>query len=168
MELTGETSTMEKVIIAAVSENGVIGKNGDIPWDIPEDMEHFKETTMGHPVIMGRKTYQSFPESVRPLPGRTNIVLTRSDFQPEDESVKIANSLKEAYEIANELDEKAFIIGGSSVYEGALKDADRMILTEVHSEVDGDTYFPEWKEEAWKETEREKNSDFSFVEYDRR
>lgn len=156
---------MEKIIIAAVSENNAIGKDGDIPWDIPEDMKHFKETTMGNPVIMGRKTYQSFPEPVRPLPGRTNIVLTRSDFQPEDESVKVANSLSEAYEIAEETSEKAFIIGGASVYEEALKDADKMILTEVHREVDGDTFFPDWNGEAWREKEREERDGFDFVKY---
>lgn len=156
---------MEKIIIAAVSENGVIGKNGEIPWDISEDMKHFKETTTGHPVIMGRKTYQSFPKSFRPLPDRTNIVLTRSDFDPEDESVKIVNSLSEAYEKAEKIDEKAFVIGGSSVYEEALKDADRMILTEVHREVDGDTFFPEWNNSSWKEVERDERDGFDFVEY---
>lgn len=160
--------TMEKVIIAAVAENRAIGKNGDIPWDISEDMKHFKETTMGNPVIMGRKTYQSFPESVRPLPGRTNIVLTRSGFEPEDESVKVANSLDEAYEIAEEYGDKAFIIGGASIYEESLKAADRMILTEVHREVDGDTFFPEWDENAWEEIERDDRSEFSFVEYCRK
>ena len=156
---------MEKIIIAAVSENNAIGKNGDIPWDLPEDMKHFKEKTMDHPVVMGRKTYQSFPESVRPLPERTNIVLTRSGFEPEDESVKIANSLEEAYELAEEFSEKAFIIGGASIYEEALKDADRMILTEVHREVDGDTFFPEWNKEAWREKEREERKGFDFVKY---
>lgn len=156
---------MEKIIIAAVSENGAIGKNGEIPWNIPEDMKHFKETTMGNPVIMGRKTYQSFPKNVRPLPGRTNIVLTRSGFNPEDESVKVANSLEEAYGIADEISDKAFIIGGSTVYKKALKDADKMILTEVHREVNGDTFFPDWNEESWTETDREDHNGFSFVTY---
>jgi dihydrofolate reductase len=158
---------MEKIIIAALSENNVIGKNGDIPWDIPEDMKHFKETTKGNPVIMGRKTYQSFPQSVRPLPGRTNIVLTRSGFEPEDESVKIANSLEEAYEIAEKLSEKAFVIGGASIYEEALDDADKMVLTEVHREVNGDTFFPEWNEEAWKEVKRDEREGFDFVKFEK-
>ncbi|MFB6175133.1 MAG: dihydrofolate reductase [Candidatus Nanohalobium sp.] len=159
---------MEKIIIAAVSENNAIGKNGDIPWNIPEDMKHFKETTMGHPIIMGRKTYQSFPDPVRPLPGRTNIVLTRSDFRPEDESVKTANSLEEAYNKAEELDNKAFIIGGATIYKEALEDADKMILTEVHREIDGDTFFPNWDEDNWEETKREERDDFDFVEYTRK
>lgn len=158
---------MEKVIIAAVAENGVIGKEGDIPWDIPEDMKHFKQKTMGHPVLMGRKTYQSFPDQYRPLPGRTNIVLTRSGFEPENESVKIVNSLDEAYSIAEDLDEKAFVIGGSSVYEAALKDADKMILTEVHRAVDGDTFFPDWNDEAWNKVDRDERDGFAFVEYRR-
>ena len=158
---------MKKIIIAALAENRVIGKNGDIPWDLPEDMKHFKEKTMGHPVIMGRKTFQSFPESVRPLPGRTNIVLTRSGFEPEDESVKVMNSLEEAYELAEEFAEKAFVIGGSSVYEQALETADRMVLTEVQRKVDGDTFFPEWDREAWKEIERSERDGFDFVEYER-
>lgn len=156
---------MEKIIIAAIAENKAIGKNGDLPWHIPEDMKHFKNTTTGHPVIMGRKTYQSFPENVRPLPNRTNIVLTRSNFEPEDDSVKIANSLEKAYRQAEKLDEKAFIIGGASVYRQAIKDADKMILTEVHKEVDGDTFFPEWDKNQWEETDKEKKDGFDFVTY---
>jgi len=156
---------MEKIIIAAIAENKAIGKNGDLPWHIPEDMKHFKNTTTGHPVIMGRKTYQSFPENVKPLPNRTNIVLTRSNFEPEDESVKKANSLEKAYRQAEKLDEKAFIIGGASVYRQAIKDADKMILTEVHKEVDGDTFFPEWDKNQWEETDREKKDGFDFVTY---
>ncbi|PSH00497.1 MAG: dihydrofolate reductase [Nanohaloarchaea archaeon SW_7_46_7] len=158
---------MKKIIIAAVSENRAIGKNGEIPWDIPEDMKHFKQTTMNHPVIMGRKTYQSFPKNVRPLPGRTNIVLTRSGFRPENESVKTANSLEEAYQIANQINDKAFVIGGASVYKKALENADEMILTEVHRKVDGDTFFPEWDKERWKETERDERDGYAFVRYER-
>jgi len=156
---------MEKILIAAVSENSVIGKDGDVPWKIPEDMKHFKQKTMDHPVIMGRKTYQSLPEDYRPLPGRTNIVLTRSGFEADDESAEIVNSLGEAYEEAGKLDDKAFVIGGGSVYEAALEDADRMILTEVHREVDGDTFFPEWDEEVWEEVSREEHDGFDCVEY---
>lgn len=158
---------MEKILIAAVAENRTIGKNGDVPWHIPEDMKHFKNKTMSHPVIMGRKTYQSLPENYRPLEGRKNIVLTRSGFEPEYESVKIVNSLEEAYREARKKDERCYVIGGSSVYKAALEKADRMILTEVHREVEGDTFFPEWDEENWKETEREDHEDFSFVEYER-
>lgn len=159
---------MEKVIVAAVAENGVIGKDGDIPWHLPEDLKHFKQLTTGHPVIMGRKTFESLPESHRPLPDRTNVVLSRSGFDHSDESVKSANSLVEAYEISGELDEVAYVIGGASVYEQALEDADRMVLTEVHEEYDGDTYFPEWSEESWEEIERDCRDGFDFVEYRRK
>lgn len=156
---------MEKVIIAAMDENRVIGKDNDIPWHFPEDLEHFKNTTMGFPVVMGRSTYESLPESFRPLPGRTNIVLTRSSFET-DESVKIANSLGEAWSLAEETGkEKVFIIGGASIYRQTLDKADRMILTEVHGEYEGDTYFPEFQD-SWKEVEREDHGEISFVEYE--
>ncbi|QKQ98622.1 dihydrofolate reductase [Candidatus Nanohaloarchaea archaeon] len=156
---------MERIIIAAVAENNVIGKDGEIPWHIPEDLKHFKEKTTGHPVIMGRKTFESLPEDYRPLPSRTNIVLTKSGIDRED--IRVAESLEEAYSIAEEIDDKAFIIGGASVYKQALPDADRMVLTEVHREVDGDTYFPEFDEEKWREIEREEHEGFDFVTYSR-
>ncbi|WP_414836833.1 dihydrofolate reductase [Candidatus Nanohalococcus occultus] len=156
---------MKKVIIAAVSENRAIGKDGEIPWQIPEDLKHFKEKTTGHPVIMGRKTFESLPESHRPLPGRTNIVLSRSGFDHTKESVRSANSLDEAYRIADELAEKAFVIGGASVYRQALKDADRMILTEIHERYEGDTFFPEFEDGNWREVRRDEREGFDFVKY---
>ncbi|MFB6146049.1 MAG: dihydrofolate reductase [Candidatus Nanohaloarchaea archaeon] len=155
---------MEKVIIAAMDENRVIGKDNDIPWHFPEDLKHFKETTMGHTVLMGRSTYESLPDSFRPLPGRKNIVLTRSGFQPEDESVHVANSLEEAYRTAEEIGEKLFIIGGASIYGQTLEDVDKMIITEVHDSFEGYTYFPEFRED-WNEVEREDREELSFVVY---
>lgn len=155
---------MEKIIIAAVAENGVIGRDDDVPWHYPEDLEHFKEKTMGHPVLMGRKTYFSLPEKYRPLPGRKNIVLSRSNPQLS-ESVELANSLDEAWETAEEYDNKVFIIGGAGIYKQALEEADKMILTEVHDEYEGDTYFPEWNEENWEEVKRDEREELSFVEY---
>lgn len=157
---------MQKIIIAAVAENGVIGKDGDIPWHIPEDLKQFREETIGNPVVMGKNTFYSLPEDYRPLEGRTNIVLTRSGL--DNESARVANSLEEAWEIAKETgNDKVYIIGGTSVYEQTLEDADKMVLTEVHEEYDGDTFFPEWKDENWKEVEREDHDDYSFVEYRR-
>jgi dihydrofolate reductase len=156
---------MEKIIIAAVAENGAIGKDGDIPWHIPEDLEHFKQKTTGHPVIMGRKTYESLPENFRPLPDRTNIVLTRSDM--DKEGIRVAGSMEKAYSIAEELDDRAFIIGGASVYKQALPDANKMEITEVKKEVDGDTFFPEFDREEWNEERREEHEDFDFVTYTR-
>jgi dihydrofolate reductase len=158
---------MKKIIIAAVAENRVIGKDGDIPWHFPEDLKHFKQKTTGHSVIMGRKTYFSLPEAYRPLPNRKNIVLSRSN--PDlPESVKLANSLDEAWELAREFGEKAFVIGGAGIYSQTLEEADKMILTEVHKEYDGDTYFPEWNRENWEDVKREDRNEFSFVEYVRK
>lgn len=157
---------MNKIIIAALAENGVIGKDGDIPWHHPKDLKHFKQLTTGNPVIMGRKTYESLPENYQPLPNRTNIVLTNSDFEA-DESVEVANSLEEAYNIAKSLSENAFIIGGASVYKQALDTADKLVLTEIHESYEGDTYFPEINDENWKETKREDEEELSFVTYQR-
>jgi dihydrofolate reductase len=155
---------MEKIIIAAVAENGVIGKDGDIPWHYSEDLKHFKQKTTNHSVIMGRKTYFSLPEDFRPLPDRKNIVLSRSN--PElPESVNLANSLEESWEIAENHSGKAFIIGGAGVYEQAMKESDKMILTRIHEEYEGDTYFPEWNKENWEEIERDDREELSFVEY---
>ena len=155
---------MQKIIIAAVAENDVIGKDGDIPWHYSEDMKHFKQKTTGHSVIMGRKTYFSLPEDFRPLPNRKNIVLSRSE--PElPESVELANSLDEAWEKAEEYSNKAFIIGGAGVYKQAMQEADRMILTEVHEEYEGDTFFPEWSKDDWEELKRDDREELSFVEY---
>lgn len=157
---------MEKIIIAAVSENRVIGKDGDIPWHIPEDLKHFREVTTGNPVIMGKTTFYSLPKEFRPLEDRTNIVLTRSGL--ENESVKEANSLEEAWKTAEKTgSDKVFIIGGASVYEQTLDEADRMIITKINREYDGDTFFPEWDRENWEEVEREDHEKFSFIEYKR-
>ena len=156
---------MKKIIIAAIAENGAIGKDGEIPWHIPEDLKHFKQKTTGHPVIMGRKTFESLPENYRPLPDRTNIVLTRSNM--EKEGIRVARSMDEAYSIAKEIDDEVFIIGGASVYEQALPEADRMTLTEVKKEVDGDTFFPDFNREKWCEEKREEHEGFDFVTYTR-
>lgn len=157
---------MEKIMIAAVSENGVIGKNGDIPWHYPEDLEHFREKTTGHSVIMGRKTYFSLPEDFRPLPDRKNIVLSRSNPDLPEE-VEIAQSLEQAWKKAQVHSDKAFIIGGANVYEQSLDEADKMILTRIHEEYDGDTYFPEWDEENWEKVKEEEREEISFIEYRR-
>jgi dihydrofolate reductase len=156
---------MEKIIIAAVAENGVIGKDGEIPWHIPEDLQHFKGKTTGHTVVMGRKTFESLPDSFKPLPDRQNIVLTRSEFSPENESVTVANSLDGAWNKAS--NEKVFVIGGAGVYEQTLEEADKMILTEIHEEYAGDTFFPNFSEENWIEKERREKDGFDFVTYEK-
>lgn len=154
---------MEKIIIVAFDDEKAIGKNGEIPWHHSEDLKHFREKTTGHCVLMGRKTYESLPEDFRPLPDRENIVLTRSDFRPKDESVKVANSLEEAYSKAD--CEKFFIAGGASIYDQTLDDADKMIVTEIPGTHDGDTFFPEWRSENWREVSRKENDELKFVEY---
>lgn len=159
---------MEKIIIAAVSENNVIGKDGDIPWDIPEDMTHFKKKTTGNTVIMGRKTYESLPDSFRPLPGRRNIVLTRSGLENKPKDVIEASSLKDAWNSAEKFSEKAFLIGGESVYRKGLSKVDKLEITRVHDEYDGDTYFPEINSEEWMIEEKDERDGFSFVTYSKR
>jgi dihydrofolate reductase len=153
---------MKKIIIAALDEENVIGKNGEIPWHYPEDLKYFKEKTTDNSVLMGRKTYESLPEDFRPLPDRENIVLTRSD--PDlSESVKIANSLEEAYEAAES--QTLFIAGGASVYNQALDDADKMVLTRIPEKHEGDTFFPEWEDENWELQSSRKDGELVFKEF---
>ena len=143
--------TSPVAFVVALSDNGVIGKNGDLPWHIPEDLKHFKAVTMGKPIIMGRKTYLSIG---KPLPGRTNIVLTRQeDFKAD--GVQVVHSFDDALSAARaENPEEIMVIGGAQVYEEALSRADRLYLTYVHKEVEGDTYFPSFNEDEWQERER--------------
>ena len=147
---------MKVSLIVAVAENGVIGKDNDLIWHLPKDMRFFKETTMGHHVIMGRKNFESIPERFRPLPNRTNVVITRqSDYQAE--GCLVVNSLENALEVAqNNSDKEPFIIGGGQIYKLALEGnlVDKIYLTKVHHSFKGDTFFPELSEE-WKEVNRE-------------
>ena len=144
-----------------------IGKNGEIPWHYPEDLKHFKEKTVGYPVVMGRKTYLSLPKDFRPLPDRKNIVLTRSD--PDfDESVEIVNSLDQAYSVAADYRDKMFIAGGASIYEQTLDEADKMILTRVPGTHDGDTFFPDWKKENWELDSSKEVGELKFEEFTRK
>jgi len=160
---------IEIALIAAVAENGVIGVDSGMPWHYPADLAHFKETTMGHPVILGRRTYESIAGRLDgPLPGRTNIVLTRSGVDAPDEVIQVA-SVDAAVEAAVETgSETAFVAGGATVYEAFLPQADRIVITEVPESPDGDTYFPEWDREAWTEVARESDGELSFVTYERR
>lgn len=151
------------VIVAAVGRNGVIGVDGRLPWSIPEDMAHFKSLTMGHALVMGRETFDSIG---RQLPGRLNIVLTRRSGWTH-EGVRVAGSLDEALELARAHGSDTIIAGGAEVYRSALAFADRMVLTEVEAEPDGDTYFPQVDWSLWTETAREPHTGFSFVTYER-
>lgn len=162
-------SDLEIALVAAVAENGVIGRDGDLPWHYSEDLQHFKATTMGHPVIMGRRTFEGIVDGLgEPLPGRTNVVLTSREQDLPDGAVRAA-SLDEALAIAREAgSDVAYVVGGATVYEQFLPDADRLVLTEVHDEFEGDTYFPEVEWSEWREVERDDRGELSFVEYERR
>ena len=156
-------------IVVAVAQNGIIGRDGQMPWHYPKDLEHFKETTMGCPVIVGRKTFESIYDRIgSPLPGRTNIVLSRSDPElPED--VILASSIQEAKQKAAEHGSEAFVIGGAAIYEEFRPDVDRMIVTIIHSRYEGDTQFPMWPpdEKTWTVADRSDHDELSFVTYER-
>ncbi len=141
-------------LIWAMAENGVIGRDGGLPWRLPADLKHFKETTMGNPVVMGRKTFASLG---KPLPGRANIVLTRGAWSAA--GVSVARSLAEALQLAEATKARwAWIIGGAEVYAQALEHADCLQVTRVHAKVDGDVVFPPVAWERWECLLREKHA----------
>ena len=148
---------MDVSLIVAVSENGVIGKNNDLIWYLPRDLNYFKRVTEGHIVIMGRKNYESIPEKYRPLPKRTNVIVTRQQaYQAPD--CKLVSSVEEGLDLARELQEKSpFIIGGGQIYQYALDQdlIDTLYITEVHHEFEGDTFFPAIDLSIWHEVSRE-------------
>ncbi|MEX2454305.1 MAG: dihydrofolate reductase [Rhodospirillaceae bacterium] len=145
-------------LIAAVAEDGAIGRDGGMPWHLSGDLRRFRATTTGRPVVMGRKTYESIG---RPLPGRANIVVTRSrDFAPD--GVEVAHDLEAALDRAAALAEAAgvdevFVIGGGVLYAAALPRAGRIYLTEVHADIEGDVHFPALDPAEWREISRERH-----------
>jgi dihydrofolate reductase len=159
-------------LIVAVADNGVIGRNNALPWRLPEDMRYFKRVTMGKPIVMGRKTFESIG---KPLPGRTNIVITRNPaFQAE--GVTVVSSLAAALELATRIAQRdgaqeTVVIGGAEIYRAALPQANRLYLTEVHTVVEGDAVLPAIDWTQWRETSRERHAgqpfDYSFVRYER-
>jgi len=167
--MTGERADIEIVLVAAVAENGVIGNDGELPWHYPADLKHFKETTMGHPVVMGRRTFEGIVADLgEPLPGRTNVVLT-SQRRAFPEGAVGVGSITAAIDAARETgSDVAYVVGGATVYEQFRERADRLVLTEVHETYDGDTYFPEIEWDRWTETSRDDRDSLSFVEYARR
>jgi len=162
---------MKITLIAAVAENRVIGRDGGLPWRLPDDLRRFKQRTEGHIVIMGRRTYESL---AAPLPDRPAIVVSRNRDLHTHEAT-LANSLDEALDIARGRGEdEVFILGGSEIYALALPLADRLELTVVHAEIEGDTYFPEFDLAAWTITEDQRREaddrhehPFSFRCYER-
>lgn len=153
------------IIIAAHDPNLVIGRDGRLPWHIPEDLRHFKQTTLGYPLLMGRVVFEELGE--KPLPGRENFVLTSRGYP----NVTTFKNIPEALESLRKKNcEKVFIIGGGEIYRQMMDDADALIITEIHTEYDGDTFFPEYRNEigkVWKETSRINHEGYSFVEYER-
>lgn len=147
---------MKLAMIAAVAENNAIGINNKLPWYLPGDLRYFKAVTMGKPIIMGRKTFDSLR---KPLPGRTNIVLTR-DREYQREGISVVYSLKEAIALAEDIalingHEEVMVIGGEQIYREALPVAGRLYLTRVHRRFEGDAFFPALEPSEWKETVRE-------------
>lgn len=162
---------MKLSIIVAVAENGVIGHNNQLIWHLPEDLKMFKRLTSGHPIIMGRKTFESIG---KPLPNRTSIIITKNpEFQIE--GCITVHSLEEAIEAANEIEEnESFIIGGAEIYRLALPFADTIYLTEVHHTFEGDTFFPAIDKDIWEEVNRTDHDidekhlyKYSFVELEK-
>jgi dihydrofolate reductase len=156
---------MRVSIIAAIAENGVIGRGGKLPWHLADDLKRFKQLTMGHTVVMGRKTWESIG---RPLPGRRIVVVSRQrDYLPE--GVAVVAGIDDALTIAESAgDDEVFIAGGAEIYRLALPRADRLYLTRVHADVAGDARFPEVDWTRWKRVESENqsadaNNDFSFT-----
>jgi Dihydrofolate reductase len=162
-------------LIAALTENRVIGKNNDLPWSLPDDMKYFMKTTTGHHVIMGRKNYESLPKKFQPLPNRTNIVVTRQkDFVAPQ--CHVVHSINEGIEIARKNNEtEVFIIGGAEIYSQGLAATQRMYLTEIKTHLsDADTFFPAFRKEEWREVSRQAHAAderhsyaFDFVIYER-
>lgn len=159
----------EIILIAAVARNGIIGKDNQLLWNIPEDMAHFRALTAGHAVLMGRKTWESLPERFRPLPGRRNIVITRqADYHAP--GAELADSLEKGFALASTVD-KLFVIGGAEIYAQALAQATRLEITEVDLNPAGDASFPAldgWQvlnEAAWQESN---GGRYRFLSYTRR
>lgn len=162
---------MRIALVAAVAENGVIGADGGMPWHYPEDLRRFKRTTMGHPVVMGRTTYESIERRLGgPLPGRTNVVLSRRDSLDLPDGAVHATDLDEAFDAAasalDEGRETVYVIGGATVYEATIDRADELVVTEIPETPTGDTHFPEIGPE-WVEHDREVEGELAIVTYRR-
>ena len=166
---------MHLAIIVAAARNGVIGRNNALPWHLPEDLQYFRRVTMGKPVIMGRKTFESIG---RPLPGRSNVVISR-DPQFCADGVSVVDSLDAALALASDIAltdgvDELVVIGGEQIYREALPRARRLYLTEVHADVEGDAVLPSMRREEWREVSRERHGasetnpyDYSFVVLER-
>jgi dihydrofolate reductase len=161
-------------ILVAMAKNRVIGRNNALPWQLPPDLKRFKELTMGHHIVMGRKTYESIG---RPLPGRTSVIITRQPDYQVPGAIVVA-SIDQALKICSagkEVDQEIFVIGGAQIYRQSLGLCQRIYITEIQQEFDGDTLFPELNQQVWREISREKHRlndddglEYHFVVLDRR
>lgn len=162
------SGNMSLQIIAAVARDGIIGSNNDLPWYLPADLRHFKEVTMGHTVVMGRKTFESILQRLgKPLPDRKNVVITR-DRLFSYPGVTIIHDVADISKLGD-----CFVIGGAEIYRQTIDMADRLYITEVHADIEGDTFFPDINS-SWKEISREQHQaddknqyDYDFVVYER-
>lgn len=161
------------ILIAGVARNGTIGRDNQLLWHLPEDLAHFRRHTLGHPVLMGRKTWESLPPRFRPLPGRRNLVLSRQDGLALPGATTVA-TLEEAWH-ALAGSERVYVIGGEQIYRACLPWADELLLTEVDQDHEGDAHFPAWRGLGFVETARERHHaappnsfDYAFVRYERR
>ena len=157
-------------LIAAAGENNELGKNNDLVWHLPDDFKRFKNITSGHHIIMGRKTFDSFPQ---PLPNRTHVVITRQENYKKP-GIIVVHSLERAIELTKD-DPQAFVIGGGEIYKMALDAAHRIELTRVHGKFEADTFFPEIDESQWKivseeyhEKDEKHNYAFTYLTYERK
>jgi len=155
---------LKKIIISAKSKNGVIGRQGELPWHSKDEFLHFKTTTFGSPIIMGRKTFQSLG---KPLKGRLHLVITRQkNFSLSFREVLILNDLETAFAYCEKNNfEKVYVIGGGEIYKQAINDADELIISIMNIEVEGDVFFPAIDPSLWKEISREKRNEFDIVVY---
>lgn len=159
---------MRIVIISAIASNRIIGRsNGEMPWHIKEEFQHFKNVTLGSPIIMGRKTFETLG---KPLKGRENIIISRNkNFKVEFEEIKIFHSIKDSINYCElKSYEKAFIIGGGEIYRQALDIADEMILSFMKFEAEGDVVFPEFESDSWQKVSTEDREQFEVVKYVRK
>jgi len=157
---------MKIIIIAAMTENGVIGKDNALPWSLKADMAHFKELTMGCPCIMGRKTWESLPK--RPLPGRLNIVISRSLAARDAPGATVLPSLQEAVRHCARWHKKIFICGGASIYRESLSLAHKIELTVIHRQYEGDAFFPKIDAARWRKTRAIDFDELSFISYSKK
>ena len=160
---------MKITLIAAMTEDRVIGNSGEIPWDIAGEQDHFRDETLGHPVIMGRRTFENIVNKLgKPLPSRFNIVMSESESYNYEQTVAARNKQAALEAAEDSYEDEVFIAGGESIYEQFINDADRMVLTWIKEDYDGDVYFPDFNVDEWKTQSQTITGNYSVINYERR